>query len=121
MTTAPQTKGIQVTRQGHLGLPSMGEAGSIANLADAHSNPQGSEMCSGFFELIASKPLYYEYEYDEMKVVLEGELILHDADTDVTVRVQPLDVLFIPKGSRVTFSTPTRGLAFYTGHRDFPA
>ena len=28
----PQTTGIQVTRQGHLGLPSMGEPGSVAYL-----------------------------------------------------------------------------------------
>ena len=56
-----------------------------------------------------------------MEILLEGELILHDAVTDKTVRAQALDVLYIPKGSKVTFSTPSRGLAFYTGHRNFAA
>jgi ethanolamine utilization protein EutQ (cupin superfamily) len=119
--SASETEGIRIVRGGYVSLPSMQEAGSISNIRDAHSNPGTCVMCSGFFEHVHSKPLYYEYTYDEMKIVLEGELVLHDAVTDTTVRAQRFDVMFIPNGSKVTFTTPTRGLAFYCGHRDFPA
>ncbi len=55
--------------------------GSDAAIGDSHSNPEGSVMSSGFFELKASEPLVYTYTYDEMKVVMKGEFILTDQTT----------------------------------------
>ena len=43
--------------------------------------------------------------YDEVQIVLEGELHIGTPDG---VRVgRPGDVLYVPKGSTITFSTPT--------------
>ena len=112
------------TRIGHTsggseGLPSMGVAGVAAFIGDVFANPGGAEICSGFFELLAGEPLDYEYTYDEMKVVVEGEFHLTDLDSGQQVIARPKDVLFFPKGSRIRFETPDRGLGFYTGHRSF--
>ena len=50
-------------------IPSMEEPGVNAFIGDAYMNPEGSRMCSGFFELKAGEALEYEYTYDEMKFV----------------------------------------------------
>ena len=67
---------FQVTPDAWKGLPKMPDAeypGTQGFIGDVYENPEGSEMCSGYFELHHTEaPLYYEYEYDEMKVVLEG-------------------------------------------------
>lgn len=110
---------IRKVDEGWKDLPSMEEPGSEAFIGDAHSNPDGCEMCSGFFELKKSEPLLYEYEYDEMKIVVEGELILEDTETGQVVHCRKHEVMYIPKGSKILFSTPSYGLAFYTGHRSF--
>lgn len=100
-------------------LPSMEEPGCKAFIRDTFANPGGSELCSGFFELLASEPLDYTYTYDEMKVVVEGEFTLTNLDTGQIVHAKAKDALFFPKGSRIRFETPNRALGFYTGHRSF--
>lgn len=112
------------TRIGHVSgafrdLPRMEDPGTRAYIGDALANPGGAEICSGFFELFAGAPLDYEYTYDEMKVVVEGEFHLTDLDSGQQVVAGPKDVLFFPKGSRIRFETPDRALGFYTGHRSF--
>ena len=104
---------------GSAGLPSMDVPGVRAFIGDAIANPGGAELCGGFFELLAGAPLDYEYTYDEMKVVVEGEFHLTDLDSGQQVVARPKDVLFFPKGCRVRFETPDRALGFYTGHRSF--
>ncbi|MGY2005067.1 MULTISPECIES: cupin domain-containing protein [unclassified Blastococcus] len=101
------------------GLPSMEVPGVNAAIGDTFANPGGSELCSGFFELLAGEPLDYTYTYDEMKVVVEGEFHLTDLDSGAQVIARPKDVLFFPKGSRIRFETPDRALGFYTGQRSF--
>ncbi|MGY1722633.1 cupin domain-containing protein [Blastococcus sp. SYSU DS0533] len=100
-------------------LPSMEVPGVNAAIGDTFANPGGSELCSGFFELLAGEPLDYTYTYDEMKVVVEGEFHLTDLDSGARVVARPKDVLFFPKGSRIRFETPDRALGFYTGQRSF--
>jgi ethanolamine utilization protein EutQ len=110
---------FRVTPDGWQNLPRMEEhPGSDGYIADVYENPEGSAMCSGFFELRhGDEPLLYVYEYDEMKVVLEGEFLLENKDTGQTLVARAKDAIFFPKGSRIYFSTPDRALAFYTGHR----
>ena len=101
-------------------LPRMEEhPASEGFIKDVYENPDGSVMCSGFFELLhTDEPLLYEYEYDEMKVVLEGEFVLENKETGQFRVAREKDAIFFPKGSKIYFSTPDRALAFYTGHRD---
>jgi ethanolamine utilization protein EutQ len=116
-STATQTP-FRVTANGWKGLPSMGITGTAGFIKDVYENPEDSEMCSGYFELEhTDEPLLYEYTYDEMKVVLEGELLLENKDTGQSMVARARDAIFFPKGSRIYFSTPNRALAFYCGHR----
>lgn len=117
--TITKAGSIQKVEGGFIGLPSMNEPGVDAAIGDSFSNPGGSAISAGFFELRASEPLVYEYTYDEMKVVVQGEFILTDQATGDVVRAKERDVLFFPKGTTVKFETPDYALGFYTGHRSF--
>lgn len=118
-TTAPE---FLVTPDAWKSLPRMPEAeypGTEGYIGDVYENPQGSPMCSGFFELKKTDaPLYYEYEYDEMKVVLEGEFLLENKETGQKLVAKAKDAIFFPKGSKTYLSAPSYALAFYTGQRD---
>lgn len=76
-------------------------------------------MCSGFFELNhTDESLEYIYAYDEMKVILEGEIVMENTDISQSELVKARDAIFIPKGSGIQFTTPSHALAFYCGDRD---
>lgn len=47
-----------------------------------------------------------------MKIILEGEYEISD-ETGQKVTGRPGDVFYFPKGSTITFTTPSYGLAFY--------
>lgn len=68
----------------------------------------------GFYRLEKGTPLVYDYHYDEMKIILEGQFEISD-DTGQTVTAGPGDVFYFPKGSKITFTTEDYGLAFYVG------
>ena len=54
-----------------------------------------------------------------MKVVLDGEFRLENLETGQVETAGPRDAIFFPKGSFIRFTTPTRALAFFVGHRSF--
>lgn len=110
---------IHKVEDGHLGLPGMDVEGCNAFIGDSLSNPGGSAMSSGFFELHAGQPLVYEYTYDEMKVVVAGEFILTDMATGETTVARERDILFFPKGTTVKFETGDSALGFFVGDRTF--
>lgn len=130
MTTSPTTPGTEaatptpfrVTAEAWKDLPKMPDSeypGTEGYIGDVYVNPDGSTMCSGFFELRHTDPaLVYEYTYDEMKVVLEGEFLLENIDTGQKTVAKAKDAIFFPKGSRIAFTTPSYALAFYTGDRN---
>lgn len=76
-------------------------------------NPE-KPISAGFYRLEKGTPLVYEYTYDEMKIILEGEFEISD-ETGQKVTATPGDVFHFPKGAKITFSTPSYGLAFYVG------
>ena len=117
--TLTKAGSIYKVEGGYLDLPSMKEPGTIAAIGDSLSNPEGSVMSAGFFELKASAPLVYTYTYDEMKVVIKGEFILTDQTTGEVTRATERDVLFFPKGTTVKFETPDYALGFFAGDRTF--
>ncbi len=119
--TLSKAGSIYKVEGGYIGLPSMNEPGCDSAIGDSLSNPGGSVMCAGFFELKASKPLVYTYTYDEMKVVVQGEFILTDQTTGEVTHAKERDVLFFPKGTTVKFETPDYALGFFAGDRNFAA
>ncbi|KAL1881542.1 hypothetical protein Plec18167_003139 [Paecilomyces lecythidis] len=94
-------------------------ANENAYLGDVFSsekeNPE-KPISAGFYRLEKGTPLVYEYTYDEMKIIVEGEFNISD-ETGQTVKAKPGDVFYFPKGAKITFTTETYGLAFYTGQR----
>lgn len=114
---------FRVTTEFWKNLPQMPTAeypGTRGYIDDVYANPNGSEMSAGYFELRnTDAPLDYRYEYDEMKVVLEGEFRLENLDTGQVGTAGPKDAIFFPKGSRIRFTTPDRALAYFVGHRSF--
>lgn len=50
-----------------------------------------------------------------MKIILEGEFEISD-ETGQKVKAGPGDVFYFPKGSKITFTTDSYGLAFYVSH-----
>ena len=121
-TTPTEALPFRVTSGAYENLPKMPDEeypGTDGYIGDVYENPDGSVMCSGYFELNhTDAPLYYEYQYDEMKIVLEGEFLLENKDTGQKIVAKAKDAIFFPKGSKIYFSTPDRALAYYCGHRD---
>ncbi|ANW63721.1 ethanolamine utilization protein [Mycobacterium sp. djl-10] len=122
-TTAAAGPTFQVTPDFWRELPQMSlekYPGTQGFIDDVYVNPESVPMCAGYFELRHTEaPLDYYYDYDEMKVVLEGEFRLENVDTGQVQIAKAKDAIFFPKGSRILFSTPDRGLAFYVGYRSF--
>ena len=60
--------------------PHMGREGIHAFLGDvAVSNDEDKTIAAGFFRMEKSdEPLVYEYTYHEMKVIVEGSMVISD-------------------------------------------
>ncbi len=80
------------------------------------SNNKSAPITCGMFRMEAGKPLDYTYSYDECKVMLEGEMTI--TENGVSKTIKPGDILYFDKGTSVTFSSNSSGLAFYVGQRE---
>ena len=56
------------------------------------------------------------YGYDEVGVVIEGEMTFRD-ESGQTATVKTGDTFFFPRGSTITFSTESYGVAWKCGAR----
>ena len=79
------------------------------------SNSNNAPITCGLFRMEAGNPLDYTYTYDECKVMLKGEMTI--TENEVSKIIKPGDILFFDKGTSVTFSSNSSGLAFYVGQR----
>lgn len=71
---------------------------------DVVTAADGSPMAAGYMTLTCGT-FPWHLDYDEVQVVLEGELHIGTLDG---VRIgRPGDILFVPKGSNITFGTPS--------------
>ncbi|PYH97063.1 hypothetical protein BO71DRAFT_417333 [Aspergillus ellipticus CBS 707.79] len=69
-----------------------------------------------FFERKGPESTPPKYSYDEVGVVIEGEINLRD-ETGQTAIVRPGDTFFFPRGSTITFSSDSYGVAWKCGGR----
>ncbi|MDQ7094551.1 cupin domain-containing protein [Desulfosporosinus sp. PR] len=83
--------------------------GQKVGLVDVISSREGN-LCSGFMTFDHSQ-LPWFLNYDEVDYVIEGEFVL-EVENKV-FRAKAGDVVYIPKGSRVVFSSPTFCKVFY--------
>ncbi|CAJ2501239.1 Uu.00g040920.m01.CDS01 [Anthostomella pinea] len=80
------------------------------------STDSDKPMSAGFYRLEKGTPLVYEYNYHEMKIIIEGSFDISD-ETGTKAHGVAGDVFYFPAGSKITFTTEDFGLAFYTGQR----
>ncbi|MCK8517314.1 cupin domain-containing protein [Methylonatrum kenyense] len=80
------------------------------------SGDDEAPITCGMFRMEQGEPLEYTYPYDEALFVVEGEMEVSDGRT--TASAGSGDVLFIPKGTTVTFSAADYALSFYCGQRE---
>ena len=80
-------------------------ADNQVGLTDVVTSQDGSPMAAGY---MAWSDCFFPWTltYDEIDVVLEGEL--HIRSEGQTVVGRPGDVIYIPKGSVIEFGTPSR-------------
>lgn len=71
---------------------------------DVITDADGSPMAAGYMSLTAGS-FSWQFDYDEVQIITEGELHLGGDGGDRVGR--PGDVFYIPKGSHITFGTPT--------------
>lgn len=102
--------------------PSMNIADVSAWLGDTFvsANPtvhKDKPMCAGFFHLEAGKALDYTYDYEEMKIVVEGEFNITEVKTGKKYNAKVGDVLYFTDGDHIIFETPNRAVGFFCGQR----
>jgi ethanolamine utilization protein EutQ len=89
--------------------------GTNVRLKDVVTSADGSPMAAGYMSLEKGE-FPWTLTYDEVDIVLEGELVITRGS--VAAHGRPGDVIFIPKGSSITFGTPNRVRFIYVA---FPA
>ncbi len=72
-------------------------------LKDVVTTPDRSPMGAGYMSLDKGE-MQWTLTYDEIDIVLEGELVITRGNEQV--RGKTGDVIYIPKGSSITFGTP---------------
>ena len=94
--------------------------GTQVGLKDVVTSADGSPLAAGYMQIDAAGgqlgTLPWTLSYDEIDVVLDGELVITRGAE--VVRGGPGDVIFIPKGSTITFGTPRHARLVYVA---FPA
>lgn len=115
---------LKVVRNTSVSLEAFGAdlatPGTNVRLRDIITSGDGAPMAAGYMSLDAPAHGAGEFPwtltYDEIDIVLEGELIITRGGEQI--RGGPGDVFFIPKGSAITFGTPSQTRFVYV---TFPA
>lgn len=110
--------GVKVVRGGSVALGRFDGAGpgKHVGLVDVVTAKDGSPMAAGFMEWSREDSFPWKLDYDEVDYVLEG--VLHVTIGGHVVEARAGDVVYIPKGSAITFGTPRHVKLFYV---TFPA
>jgi ethanolamine utilization protein EutQ len=108
--------GVRVVRGGDVQLERFAGAGAGKNvqLKDVITAADRSPMGAGFMAWSAADSFPWELTYDEIDYVLEGEL--HVTIDGRVVQARAGDVVFIPRGSKIIFGTPSKVRVFYVTH-----
>lgn len=105
--------GAVVVRGSSVQLGRFDAAGNGKNvgLLDVVTGKDRSPMTAGFMAWAKADSFPWTLDYDEVDCVLEGTLQLTIGGR--VLEAKEGDVVFIPKGSKVTFGTPSRVRVFY--------
>ncbi|WP_211461711.1 cupin domain-containing protein [Collimonas silvisoli] len=90
---------------------------TVAFLDDlGSSGNKSAPITAGLFRMGQGQAMPYTYEFDEFKLVLEGDMTV----TDESGKVYELtagDLIQFSAGAKVSFSSRSSGLAFYVAQR----
>lgn len=90
---------------------------TVAFLEDlASSGHKTAPITAGLFRMGRGQPLSYTYEFDEYKILLEGEMAVTEEDGTVH-ELKAGDLIRFSSGDKVQFSSRSSGLAFYCAQR----
>jgi len=99
---------LKVVHRAQVSMDPFGEdlatPGTNVRLKDVITSADGAPMAAGYMALERGE-FPWTLTYSEMDIILEGELVI-TRGLEV-VRGGPGDTIFIPKGSKITFGTPT--------------
>jgi ethanolamine utilization protein EutQ len=99
---------IKVVHASSVRLEPFGEnqatSGTNVRLRDVITSADGAPMGSGYMTLEKGE-FPWTLSYDEIDVVLEGELVITCGS--MVARAETGDMIFIPKGSSISFGTPS--------------
>ncbi|KAG5354537.1 hypothetical protein CJU89_6308 [Yarrowia sp. B02] len=92
-------------------------AGNNSYLGDLLNSdaPPDKQLSAGFFRQLKGEPLKYKYDYDEMKICVEGGMTVSDGTQ--TVEAKPGDIFYFHDGDEITFDTDDYALNFFVGLR----
>jgi ethanolamine utilization protein EutQ len=100
---------LKVVRGGSVTMDAFTEGvqtrGTNVRLKDVVVTQDRSPMGAGYMALDKGE-MQWTLTYDEIDIVLEGELVITRGAEQV--RGGPGDVIYIPKGSSITFGTPSQ-------------
>lgn len=85
--------------------------GREVGLTDLITSRDGAPMTAGIMSWGREDSFPWSLDYDEIDLVLEGTLHIRIGGRVVEGHVG--DVIYIPKGSRIEFATPSRVKVFY--------
>lgn len=105
--------GVVVVKGGSVQLGEFPAAGpgKQVRLADVITGKDRSPMTAGFMEWSKADSFPWTLDYDEVDYVVEG--VLHVIVDGRVNEAKPGDVVYLPKGSKLVFGTPSRVKVFY--------
>ena len=91
--------------------------GNNAYLRDfAISHDENAPITAGLFRLEKGDSITYEYTYEEMKLIIDGEFHISDGSGE-EVTATTGDLFYFPKGSVITFRTDDYAVGYFVGQR----
>jgi uncharacterized cupin superfamily protein len=101
----------------HQQLTDLKIADTVAFLDDlGSSGSKSAPITAGLFRMGRGEAMPYTYEFDEFKLVLEGEMTVTD-EAGNAYELKAGDLIQFSSGAKVKFSSHSSGLAFYCAQR----
>ncbi|PWN89735.1 hypothetical protein FA10DRAFT_268247 [Acaromyces ingoldii] len=97
--------------------PKLADLGNGAFLGDVAASNDNALSAGFYVQHKSEKPLVYTYTYDELKIVLEGELHVSEPSSGTTIVAKAGDVLNISNGATLEFNSPSTARIFYGAKR----
>ncbi|MDT8861349.1 hypothetical protein N0O92_14005 [Alkalihalobacillus sp. MEB130] len=119
-TYLSQEPGVQLIKAGTYAPKELDEVlgipGLKSQIIDVPICSNENALSMGYFSMQPSEDFLFTYTYLEVKVVLNGQIIVSD-DKGVKYVAEAGDVLIFTPDTEVTFHKESNGNAIYTGHR----